>query len=569
MTLNITVATPRRIYQSADYRLLDWTTKKLTDFETQKIFLVTKSEWMATVCFAGIGRTPRVNVGDWVAERLGEISHEEPFEILLELLKKADEWIADVQPPHNMHTFSIGAFVRSDPIFALVSNFEAVGQKPLEIPLQYLSVSTTKPVSTKVFASGQVQAVTRLERKQLTGMAKSTSDVQLMHAALAKINKAVSTRTQFVSAACFTTHLSLTGQGSGVIHGLEKRPFAPNLGLPAEAHEAIQQLLVKQFGPRGGTIVQTAVARTVQSDEEFQIQLREKPNDAEIHNNYGAFLHNQKGDASGAEREYRRAVEINPNFALALGNLAHVCRMKGDLQEAEELYKRAFKHGNHDVMTIARYADFLAFTRQDAPQAVNVALQGIEANPQSGYLYVTLGEIQLSQGKGAEALAAFQNARNNHGDQKATEIGFAQALHMSGASTSECIAAYRTALSVGPEYASLRLNLAQLLFIKGDITEAKGELNKALQSKLDDSDLLEASFYQLAHLKTDAEKVMQEILGCLKRGARLRWNVQQNIEKIRKGNAKKATVLERLRDIMSGNSNNADFGTILSDWKSS
>ena len=37
MTLNITVATPRCIYQAADYRLLDWSTGQLTDFDSEKV----------------------------------------------------------------------------------------------------------------------------------------------------------------------------------------------------------------------------------------------------------------------------------------------------------------------------------------------------------------------------------------------------------------------------------------------------------------------------------------------------------------------------------------------------
>jgi len=77
MTLNITVATPRCIYQSADYRLLDWTTGQLTDFDTQKIVLTNNFRWTATICFAGVGRMHRVDVGTWLAERVAAIQPEE------------------------------------------------------------------------------------------------------------------------------------------------------------------------------------------------------------------------------------------------------------------------------------------------------------------------------------------------------------------------------------------------------------------------------------------------------------------------------------------------------------
>ena len=64
MTLNLTVVSPRFIYQSADYRLTDWVTGEVRDFETQKLFLINTYTWNATVCFAGVGRTSRVDVSE-------------------------------------------------------------------------------------------------------------------------------------------------------------------------------------------------------------------------------------------------------------------------------------------------------------------------------------------------------------------------------------------------------------------------------------------------------------------------------------------------------------------------
>src|SRR5580700_1622999 len=126
MTLNLTVTTGRCIYQSADFRLLDWTTGKLTDFETQKIVLVNRFRWTATICFAGVGRTRKVNVGDWLAERVAAIQQDDPFDRLLDELLTADEWLSDVPPEHKHHSFSVGAFVGIVPVFALVSNFETL-----------------------------------------------------------------------------------------------------------------------------------------------------------------------------------------------------------------------------------------------------------------------------------------------------------------------------------------------------------------------------------------------------------------------------------------------------------
>src|SRR5919108_4823755 len=107
MTLNITVVTRRCIYQSADYRLKDWTTGQLSDFETQKIVLVNAFRWNATVCFAGVGRTHSLNVGEWLAECVTAIQFNDPFDRLLDELLKAKSWLSTVPPPYDRHSFSV------------------------------------------------------------------------------------------------------------------------------------------------------------------------------------------------------------------------------------------------------------------------------------------------------------------------------------------------------------------------------------------------------------------------------------------------------------------------------
>ena len=124
MTLNITVLTSHCIYQSADYRLLDLQTKMTTDFQTQKIFAVNAFDWSATVCFTGVGRIRDLNVHEWLSDQLGLVQTNDPFKRLIEALQKADSWLSGVRPPHNKHSFSVGAFLGAEPLFVLVSNFE-------------------------------------------------------------------------------------------------------------------------------------------------------------------------------------------------------------------------------------------------------------------------------------------------------------------------------------------------------------------------------------------------------------------------------------------------------------
>jgi hypothetical protein len=167
MTLNITIATPRAIYQCADYRLFDLDTRTPIDFQTQKVVAVNAFHWSALVAFAGVGRTRRVKVDEWLADRVKSIGGDEPFERLVEQLTTAEEWLADVPPPHNRHSFSVGAFVGGAPTFVLVSNFEQPSGEQKTEASQKLSVFTVKPHRALTFIAGQKSAVSRPERKRL------------------------------------------------------------------------------------------------------------------------------------------------------------------------------------------------------------------------------------------------------------------------------------------------------------------------------------------------------------------------------------------------------------------
>ena len=155
MTLNITVVTRRCIFQSADYRLIDWASGQPSDFSTQKCVLVGASNWNATVCFSGVGRAGSLDVSEWLSEHVGSLQLADPFERLIDELLQADRWLTSVPVTLRRHSFSVGAFVGSEPRFVLVSNYERVLTKPAAVAATALSVSEFRPVKPKTFLSGQ------------------------------------------------------------------------------------------------------------------------------------------------------------------------------------------------------------------------------------------------------------------------------------------------------------------------------------------------------------------------------------------------------------------------------
>ena len=84
MTLNITVATRKVIYQMGDFRLTNTITGKHEDRTAQKQVQIQKFDWSALVSFAGVGSVGNLNVSNWLAEQIGKISADGSVETLIE-----------------------------------------------------------------------------------------------------------------------------------------------------------------------------------------------------------------------------------------------------------------------------------------------------------------------------------------------------------------------------------------------------------------------------------------------------------------------------------------------------
>jgi len=177
--------------------------------------------------------------------------------------------------------------------------------------------------------------------------------------------------------------------------------------------------------------------------------------------------------------------------------------------------------------------------------------EAVSSHPSSGRLLVLRGKLFLEKGDPAAAVESFFAARNTNADAAEVERLYSCSLHMSGAALGECISAYLVAITLNPNDANLRLNLAQLMFLKGEDTEANRYLYEALKLGLDDSAQLEAQFYLLAHTASPPLPIIERIKLLLSGEARLRWNVMPNIEKVRLSNPRKALTLDQLAQAMA------------------
>jgi hypothetical protein len=210
------------------------------------------------------------------------------------------------------------------------------------------------------------------------------------------------------------------------------------------------------------------------------------------------------------------------------------------LRGARDLYERALAIDPANENVSFNFARFLWTELSDTKSAAEIAQRASEAHGDSRRLLLLRAELAAIGADWKVALPLAQEARNKGAEQKAVEAVYAVALHQTGASTGECIAAYRTAISLAPDNGALRLNLAQLLFSRGETTEPMEELDHAARLGLDPSARLEELFYRLAHAKIDAKQILNQIQNLLERGARLNWDVEPTIARVRQNNPKRA-----------------------------
>jgi hypothetical protein len=220
VTLNITVVTDQGIYQSADLRMFDSTVGRLSDeCERVRPQIIRCRAWHATICFAGVGKTPDVTVGPWLAEQLSCIEFNQGLPALIDRLLGAESWLSRVAVERSALTFTIGAFVEGCPAYLLVTNQEDLSRERADPPTRRLSVFEARPTSARTFVSGRKSAIIRERRWRLRCAAKGSESIEGVFTALVQANAAAARRIRSVSPLCFTSYVSSAGDVCQVVPG--------------------------------------------------------------------------------------------------------------------------------------------------------------------------------------------------------------------------------------------------------------------------------------------------------------------------------------------------------------
>ncbi len=130
---------------------------------------------------------------------------------------------------------------------------------------------------------------------------------------------------------------------------------------------------------------------------------------AEAHPWLGTVLLNYEWDRSGAERELRRAMELNPNDADAYQVYASHLSELGRLDEAMAAMKRARELDPLSLNISTNVGMFFYFAHQ-YDQAIEQYRKTIELDPNFPRAHIWLGLAYERKGRYDEALAEFRKA---------------------------------------------------------------------------------------------------------------------------------------------------------------
>ncbi len=150
---------------------------------------------------------------------------------------------------------------------------------------------------------------------------------------------------------------------------------------------------------------------------------------AEAHNSLAMLLHLRDRDWLAAEREWKRALQLNPNYATAhhwygiifLSNRGRADEAIAELKRAQEI----------DPLSLPISADlaWVLYYARRYDQAVEQVQRTLAMDPKFARAHMLQGLRYLQQGRNAEAIAEFQAARQlDDSQQIIAQLGHAYAV---------------------------------------------------------------------------------------------------------------------------------------------
>ncbi len=222
--------------------------------------------------------------------------------------------------------------------------------------------------------------------------------------------------------------------------------------------------------------------------------------------NLGAAM-GSRGQFDEAITQYRKALEINPNFAEAYNNLGAALASRGQFDEAIASCRKALaiEPNNADFYSNLGMALAGAGRMDDAVAEYRMA---VELNPGEAKSHYNLGNALVNCQRIDEAIAQYEMALQIEPNFVAAHNNFGTLLARIGR-FDEAIAQYEKSLQIKPDSAKTHNNLGLALMECGRFDEATSHFQRALELKPDYTD----AHNNLGIAQSRREEILKSLAG--------------------------------------------------------
>lgn len=230
-------------------------------------------------------------------------------------------------------------------------------------------------------------------------------------------------------------------------------------------------------------------------DAAFDTLLARPQQDADILIMKGAYQIYSKQPPEELCKTMRQVLEVDPGNETALRELLHYYEDKNDEKGVEDISRRGLNYHPEEI-AYAYYLGIALAEQKKLSDAAEVLQQGLRVRTEFvserlvSNVFGVLGDIYYQQGKETEAFAAYDSALVYMEDNIMCLNNYAYYLSLKGEQLDRAEEmSYRT-IRQEPENITYLDTYAWILFMKGDYAHARTYMDKVVDPKLTDEELL-------------------------------------------------------------------------------
>jgi len=231
--------------------------------------------------------------------------------------------------------------------------------------------------------------------------------------------------------------------------------------------------------------------------QELEKAIQLDPELAVAHNQLGV-LDLQSNRTSEAEQEFKKAIAGDPRYAEAQNNLGVLYSREGKDQDAATLYQQAIDSDPKYAKALVNLGLLLAQHGQVA-QGEQQLRAAIQINPSDPAAYTALGMIQGKSGRGGEAVESFRKVVALQPESADAHLNLGIAL-VDQYDRSGGFKEFQQAARLAPQSPAVHYNLGRFFFETAKYEDARKELEEAVRL---DSSYAPALYFLALEAKQD------------------------------------------------------------------